>query len=214
MKCLVWDCNGKVVSEMKLPEALSSAVVRKDIMHDVVRYQLDKRRSGTHQTKTEGVVSGSTRKIYQQKGTGRARHGIIRAAQFRGGGVIFGPQPRSYAHKVNKKVRLLGLCSALSHKISEGSFMLFNNFEFESCKTARFVSLMNMCNVKSAAVIDSACNVNLKKALCNVHTFVYLPVLGLNVYDILRHEKIIFTLAALDELMETRLKELCSRKVG
>lgn len=200
MRSSVLSLAGSVVSEIELPSAIFCTRVRKDVMHQVICWQLAKRRSGTHMTKTEGEVEGSTRKIYQQKGTGRARHGIIRAAQFRGGGVIFGPRPRSYEYKVNKKVRFLGLCSALSHKFAEGALFVLENLDISSCKTTEFIKTMRFCDAKSVVIVDKEISVNVKRASKNVHTFLPLPVLGINVYDIMRHEKIVFTLAALEEL--------------
>ena len=202
MKCSVLNFSGDVVSEIELPDSIFGVPIRKDIMHQVVCWQLAKRRSGTHSTKTEGEVRGSTRKIYQQKGTGRARHGIIRAAQFRGGGVIFGPRPRSYEYKMNKKVVFLGLCSALSYKFINSSIVLVDSLNFDSYKTSDFLKFIKNYNAKSAILVDSVQNNNLRRASANVKDFLSLPIVGLNVYDILHYDKVIFSIDALNKLKD------------
>ena len=120
MKVNVVNLHSKTVGEIDLPDAIFAAPVRSDLMQRTVRWQLAKRQSGTHKTKTVGEISGSTRKPWKQKGTGRARTSSLRSPQFRGGAVIFGPTPRSHAHKLPKKIRRQALCSALSGKHADG----------------------------------------------------------------------------------------------
>jgi large subunit ribosomal protein L4 len=212
MKCSIFNFSGDIVGETDLPERLFGASVRRDILHQVVCWQLSKRRSGTHMTKTRSNVRGSTRKIYQQKGTGRARHGAKKAPLFRGGGVTFGPLPRSYEYKLNKKVRFTGLCSAISLKFEQGHFTLLESLSISSHKTSDFLKSMTSCNlksVKSALFVDENCVecAAAKSASSNLHNFLILPVCGLNVYDVLRYENLVFTVGALTTL-KNRLQRL------
>nr|GMD50928.1 50S ribosomal protein L4-like [Ipomoea batatas] len=178
--------------------------IRKDIIHRVVRWQLAKRQQGTHSTKTISEVSGTGRKPYRQKGTGRARHGTLRGPQFRGGAIMHGPKPRSHAIKLNKKVRRLGLKIALSARAAEGKLMVFEDMELPTHKTKNIVSYaQKMENAKKVLLVDGGpINENLKLATQNIHYFNVLPSIGLNVYSILLHDTLVMSRDAVNRIVE------------
>lgn len=178
--------------------------IRKDIIHRVVRWQLAKRQQGTHSTKTISEVSGTGRKPWNQKGTGRARHGTLRGAQFRGGATMHGPKPRSHAIKLNKKVRRLGLKIALSARAAEGKLMVFDDLEISSHKTKNIVNYFNQLeNTKKLLVVDGGqISEKLKLATQNVHYVNVLPSIGLNVYSILLHDTLVMSRDAVNKIVE------------
>ncbi|KAK0579951.1 hypothetical protein LWI29_033892 [Acer saccharum] len=178
--------------------------IRKDIIHRVVRWQLAKRQQGTHSTKTISEVSGTGRKPWPQKGTGRARHGTLRGPQFRGGAVMHGPKPRSHAIKVNKKVRRLGLKVALTARAAEGKLLVFEDLEIPTHKTKHIVNCYNqMENTKKVLLVDGGpINEKLKLATQNLHYVNVLPSIGLNVYSILLHDTLVMTRDAVNKIVE------------
>ncbi|XP_016435797.1 uncharacterized protein LOC107762007 [Nicotiana tabacum] len=178
--------------------------IRKDIIHRVVRWQLAKRQQGTHSTKTISEVSGTGRKPWRQKGTGRARHGTLRGAQFRGGATMHGPKPRSHAIKLNKKVRRLGLKIALSARAAEGKLMVFEDLEISSHKTKNIVNYFNQLeNTKKLLLVDGGpISEKLKLATQNVHYVNVLPSIGLNVYSILLHDTLVMSRDAVNRIVE------------
>ncbi|CAN4095374.1 unnamed protein product [Withania somnifera] len=178
--------------------------IRKDIIHRVVRWQLAKRQQGTHSTKTISEVSGTGRKPWNQKGTGRARHGTLRGAQFRGGATMHGPKPRSHAIKLNKKVRRLGLKIALSARAAEGKLMVFDDLEISSHKTKNIVNYFNQLkNTKKLLLVDGGpISEKLKLATQNVHYVNVLPSIGLNVYSTLLHDTLVMSRDAVNKIVE------------
>ncbi|XP_039145016.1 50S ribosomal protein L4 isoform X2 [Dioscorea cayenensis subsp. rotundata] len=178
--------------------------IRKDIVHKVVRWQLAKRQQGTHSTKTISEVSGTGRKPYNQKGTGRARHGTLRGPQFRGGATMHGPKPRSHAIKLQKKVRRLGLKIALSARTGEGKLLVFEDLDIPSHKTKNIVNYISqMENTKKVLLVDGGpINDNLKFATGNLHYVNVLPSIGLNVYSILQHDTLVMTQDAVNRIVE------------
>eukprot|EP01018_Ginkgo_biloba_P039083 Gb_04540 [translate_table: standard] len=178
--------------------------IRKDIIHRVVRWQLAKRQQGTHSTKTISEVSGTGKKPYPQKGTGRARHGTLRGPQFRHGATMHGPKPRSHAIKLQKKVRRLGLKIALSARAAEGKLMVFDNLELPSHKTKHIVNYVSQLeNSKKLLLVDGGpINQNLRLATQNLHYANVLPSIGLNVYSILQHDTLVMTLDAVNRIVE------------
>lgn len=178
--------------------------IRKDIIHRVVRWQLAKRQQGTHSTKTISEVSGTGRKPWRQKGTGRARHGSLRGPQFRHGAVMHGPKPRSHEHKLNKKVRRLGLKIALSARAAEGKLLVFDDFELPSHKTKNIVSYVNqMEDSKKLLLVDGGpIDEKLKLATQNLHYVNVLPSIGLNVYSILLHDTLVMSRDAVNKIVE------------
>ncbi|TYK13021.1 50S ribosomal protein L4 [Cucumis melo var. makuwa] len=177
--------------------------IRKDIIHRVVRWQLAKRQQGTHSTKTISEVSGTGRKPWKQKGTGRARHGTLRGPQFRGGATMHGPKPRSHAFKLNKKVRRLGLMIALSARVAEGKLLVFDNLDVTTHKTKNIVKYVNtMENTKKVLLVDGGpINEKLKLATQNLHYVNVLPSIGLNVYSILLHDTLVMSRDAVERIV-------------
>lgn len=204
VEAVLKNWENKEVGKVKLSADIFSQENRSDILHRVVQWQLAKRRLGCHQTKERNEVSGSTRKIYRQKGTGQARHGSIKAPIFIGGGITFGPHVRSHGYSLNKKVRTLGLKVALSLKCSEKSIIFLDSVKLDSYKTSGLEEKLKGFGVKSALIIDGELDQNLVSAAGNIVNIDVLPVAGLNVYDILRHQTIIVSKEAVDAI-EKRL---------
>ena len=203
MKIDVIDLSNTKVSEIELNDSIFGAEVRADIMARVVKWQLAKRRSGNHKAKTRAEVKHTTKKPFKQKGTGRARQGMLSVSQMRGGGVVFGPVVRSHAHDLPKKVRVLGLKSAISSKIQEGKFLVLDNLNLEDHKTSKLLKCLNVLGLKSALFIDSKSSIDkFKMASSNIVHIDALPQIGLNVYDILKHENLVFTKQGIEELTE------------
>ena len=196
--------NGSA-GEIELPEALFAAQPRPDIMARVVYWQLAKRRAGTHKVKGMGEVSGTTKKPYRQKGTGRARQGSLRSPQFRGGAVIFGPVVRSHEFGLQKKVRRLGLKTALSAKQAQGKLVVVDEANLDEPKTKALRSRFAALGWSSVLIIDGAVNANFARAARNLPKVDVLPEQGANVYDILRRDTLVLTRAAVQQL-EARLK--------
>ena len=190
----------------ELPDDIFGTEPRKDIMARVVHWQLSKRRSGNHKVKGLSEVSGTTKKPYKQKGTGRARQGSLRSAQFRGGGVIFGPVVRSHAHDLPKKVRALALKVALSAKVAEGKLVILEKAAVASPKTKELLARLTKLNLANALFIDGVeLDLNFALASRNLPHVDVLPSQGANVYDILRRDTLVLTKDAVLAL-EARLK--------
>ena len=189
--------------EIELPEALFGATPRADIMARVVHWQLAKRRAGTHKAKGMGEVSGTTKKPYRQKGTGNARQGSLRSPQFRKGGVVHGPVVRDHGYSLNKKVRRLGLISALSQKAAEGKLVVLENAALGSdAKTSAMAAKVKALGWKSVLVVDVAADENFARCVRNLPKVQVLPTIGANVYDILNHEVLAVTRAGVEALKE------------
>lgn len=206
MKLDVINLDKKSVGSLDVADAIFGAEVRGDILQRVVRWQLAKRQAGTHKTKIVSDVSGTTKKPFKQKGTGGARQGSLRSAQMRGGGIIFGPVVRSHAHSLPKKIRLLGLKSALSSKAKEGKLVIIEGTESKKGKTKDFAASLKKLGWTSALIIDGAVvDEAFARAARNVKGIDVLPSQGANVYDILRRDTLVLTKAAVEKL-EERLK--------
>ncbi len=193
--------NGSAGSA-ELPDALFAAQPRRDIIARVIQWQLAKRRAGTHKTKGMGEVSGTTRKPYKQKGTGNARQGSLRAPQFRTGGVVHGPVVRSHAFDLPKKVRRLGLISALSLKQAEGKLIVLDSVGGGTGKTKDLVVKMRALGWTSALVVDHTVDAAFLRASANIVGLDVLPTIGANVYDIIRHDMLVVTTAGVEGLRE------------
>ncbi|MFN7710135.1 MAG: 50S ribosomal protein L4 [Holosporales bacterium] len=205
MKIEVKNLENKKVGELELPAALFGLPVRRDILARMVNWQLAKRRAGTHKTKGISDISGTTKKPWRQKGTGRARQGSLRSPQFRGGAVIFGPVVRSHEHDLPKKVRRLALKTALSAKFAEGKLVVVEGLESKTNRTKDMVATLASMGLNNALFIDGhEVNENFALASRNVHTIDVLPQQGANVYDILRRDTLVMTKAAI-ECLEQRL---------
>ena len=189
----VYNLSGESVSNIDLPDDVFNVDRYDHLLHEMVRYSQAHRRQGTAATKTRSAVRGGGRKIYRQKGTGRARHGGSRAPQFRGGGVAHGPQPRSYVFKLNKKVRRNAMKSALTRRATSGSVLVFENLDLPEIKTKAIAQLLGKLGVKSALVITSDVNDRMLRSARNIPYVKVLPEAGLNVEDILRHSHLLLT---------------------
>ena len=186
---------------IELPDELFAVAPRADIMARVVHYQLSKRRAGTHRAKGMGEVSGTTKKPYKQKGTGNARQGSLRAPQFRTGGVVHGPVVRDHGYDLPKKVRRLGLISALSQKHADGKLVVLDTATAVG-KTKELAAKLKALGWKSALIIDSAVDAGFLRASRNIVGVDVLPTVGANVYDILQHDVLAVTAAGVEGLKE------------
>jgi large subunit ribosomal protein L4 len=203
MKADVMTLDASAAGSVELKDELFALEPRADILQRMVRYQLSKRQAGTHKAKQRGEVNGPNKKIYKQKGTGQARHGNDKPPQFRGGGRAFGPVPRSHAHDLPKKVRVLALKHALSSKAKTNALIVLDKAELEEPKTAQLRGKFDGLGLSNALIIDGATlQDNFALAARNIPNVDVLPVQGINVYDILRREKLVLTRAALEALEE------------
>lgn len=187
----------------ELPEELFGAAPRADIMARVVHWQLAKRRAGTHKAKGMGEVQGTTKKPYRQKGTGSARQGSLRSPQFRKGGVVHGPVVRDHGYSLPKKVRRLGLISALSQKAKDGKLVVLDAATAAAdAKTKAMAAQVKALGWSSALVVDAAVDDNFARVLRNIPGMDALPTAGANVYDILNHDVLVVTRAGVEALKE------------
>jgi large subunit ribosomal protein L4 len=206
MKLKVHSLDNKEVGDIDLADEVFGVPVRNDILARVVNWQLAKRRAGTHKTKGISDISGTTKKPYKQKGTGRARQGSLRSPQFRGGAVIFGPVVRSHEFGLQKKVRKLGLKTALSAKQAEGKLVVIDAASVTEAKTKALRAQFETLGWQSVLIIDGvAVDEGFAKAARNLPKVDVLPSQGANVYDILRRDTLVLTRAAVEQL-EARLK--------
>ena len=203
MEVAVTTLDRQDAGTVELNPAVFGQPLRRDVLHDVVRWQLAKRRQGTHQAKTRGEIKATTRKMYKQKGTGRARHGAATATQFRGGAKPFGPKPRDHAIGLPKKVRRLGLKIALSSKLADGKLVVLDQAILHEPKTKQLAERVRAFGWSSALLVDGPeFDANLARAARNLVGVQLLPTIGANVYDILRRDVLVLTKAAVRQLEE------------
>lgn len=206
MKLDITTLEGKKSGSVELNEAIFGLEPRADLLSRCVRWQLAKRQAGTHAVKNRSLIDRTTKKVYKQKGTGGARHGAASAPQFRGGGRAFGPVVRSHAHDLPKKVRALALKHALSSKAKGSSIVIVDDVTLTEPKTKALVERFGKLGLANALIIGGAeIEANFQRAAQNIPNIDVLPVQGINVYDILRREKLVLTKAAVDAL-EARFK--------
>ncbi|MEY4576933.1 MAG: hypothetical protein RL701_1636, partial [Pseudomonadota bacterium] len=192
-----YNLRREEAGEIELADDVFAAEVNEALIYDIVKAQLASRRAGTAKTKGRAEVRGSSRKLYKQKGTGRARHGSIRAQQYVGGGKAHGPQPRSYAYRPTRKMRLGALKSALSLKLQEGQLTIVDDFQLQEAKTKGLAQVLTVLNVGAGALlVDVGVNDNLRLSARNLPNSQFLPPEGVNVYDLLRHEHLVLTRGA------------------
>lgn len=204
-KMVVVSQTGKELKEITLADTVFGIEPNQQCIFDAIIMQRASMRQGTHDTKTRKEVRGGGRKPWRQKGTGRARQGSIRAAQWRGGGTVFGPTPRSYSYKLNKKVRRLALKSVLSEKVLENAMSVVDKFELEAPKTKAFNQIIADINApkKTLFVVSEGEDFeNAFLSMRNIPTMMMLTADGLNVYDIVNANKIVFTEAAVKDVEE------------
>ncbi|MEE9239864.1 MAG: 50S ribosomal protein L4 [bacterium] len=197
----VLDLEGKVVEKIDLPSSVFDGKVKLHLIHQMVKYQLAKRRAGTHSTLTRKEVSGSGNKPWRQKGTGRARSGDVKSPIWRHGGTTFGPKPRSHAHKMPKKMRRGALRSALNLKMKEGKLKVISDFELAEPKTKLMIDALKKLEAEGKTLmVSEAEQSNFLTALKNIPRAKPLRVEGLNVYDIMWHENLLCTKGALEAI--------------
>lgn len=202
---IVFDQEKKEVGKMDLAPEVFEVEVRPELLHLVVRSQLAARRSGTHKVKGRGDVRGGGKKPWRQKGTGRARAGTIRSPLWRGGAVIFGPTPRSYAFKVNKKVRRLALKMALSSRLSEDKLMVVKSISMPEVKTKLFVGVAEKLGLKKVLIISKDLDNNLALSARNIPWVKVVEAEKLNVYDVMKYPQLVLLESAAEDIQE-RLK--------
>lgn len=207
MKIEVNSLDNKKIKDIDLDKHIFGLELKEEIIYRMVRYQLAKRRSGNHKTKGISEISGTTKKPFKQKGTGNARQGSKRSPQMRGGAVIFGPQVRSHAHKLPKKIKQLALKMAISKKIKDGKLKILNELKMSKPKTNLFRSKLAGLKLDSALFIDGKeIDNNFLLASKNVPKIDILPVAGINVYDILKRDYLVLSENAVNGIKE-RFKE-------
>jgi large subunit ribosomal protein L4 len=187
----VLNSKGEKVSQVELSDEIFNIPVTPSVLHDVVTMQLASRRAGSASVKRRGDVRGSTKKLFRQKGTGRARRGDIKSPVLRGGGVVFGPSPKSYAYNVPKKVRRLALKMALSSKLQENELTVVDQLELDRIKTKAFAEVIRTLDKSNVLLVTEAADEKLMLSSRNLPHVKVIRVEGLNVYDILKYKDII-----------------------
>ena len=198
----VKNIKNEKVGEIELNDQIFNLEVKEYLLHDVVRMQRAAKRAGTASTKTRSEVRGSSAKPWRQKGTGRARSGTRQSPVWRGGGVVFGPKPRDYSFKLNRKVKQQAVAMAMSARLQEGNLVVLDGFTLEQIKTKDFVNVMNTLELETALIVINEPNDNLTKSSRNVNGFKVMNTEGLNVYDILLHKKLVLLQPAISSLEE------------
>ena len=198
----VKNIKNEKVGEVELNDQVFNREVKTFVLHDVVRQQRAARRAGTASTKTRKDVRGSGAKPWRQKGTGRARAGTRKSPIWRGGGTTFGPKPRDFSFKLNRKVKQQAVAMALSARYQEGNLVILDDFTMEAIKTKEFVSIMELLELNNALIVVDAENEELSKSSRNVPGYKVMKTDGVNVYDILLHEKLVLLQPAIERLEE------------
>jgi large subunit ribosomal protein L4 len=197
----IMDLTSAEVGEIELADAVFGVALNEPLIHEAVRSFLANRRAGTSATKTRGDVSGSGRKLWKQKGTGRARIASLRSPLWKGGGNAHGPQPRDWSYSLPKKMRKRAICSALSERLREGNLIIVDEWKFEQGKTKEFISTLG--NLKlggKTLIVDSLKNTKLILASRNVQSAKVVNSFGLNVYDLVNYQKLVLTPRTVEEL--------------
>ena len=198
----VYNLKKEKVAEVQLREEVFNVPVKKHLLHQVVVSQLSNKRAGTASTKSRSLVKSSGSKLYRQKGTGRARAGAASSPTRRGGGVAFGPSPRTYTQKVNKKVKRLAICMALSDKAMNDHLILVDDFSLPEIKTKNFLEIMDKFEVGKALIVTQDKKENLERSSKNVPGVKVLRCDGINVYDILKYDHLFLEQSALGKIEE------------
>jgi large subunit ribosomal protein L4 len=205
----IFNLKRDKVGSIDLPDAVFGVEVRENLMHEVVTAQLASKRAGTHAAKERAAVRGSTHKIYKQKGTGRARHGGIRAPNFVGGGRAHPPKPQDFSRRAPRRVRLAALKSALSLLVKEGRLTVVENLELEAIKTKALSGILEVLKPEQrrTLVVDGKDNEKLRLSIRNLAQNLFLPPEGVNVYDLLRHDHLVVSKQAIEQLTARCSKE-------
>ncbi|OCS88001.1 50S ribosomal protein L4 [Caryophanon tenue] len=202
-KVSVLSQTGASVGEIELNDAIFGIEPNEAVLFDAVIAQRASLRQGNHKVKNRSEVAGGGRKPWRQKGTGRARQGSIRSPQWRGGGIVFGPTPRSYAYKLPKKVRRLAIKSALSAKVLEQKLVVLDALTFEAPKTKAFVEVLKALSIeKKALFVTAELDENVVKSANNIQGVTVVSATGINVLDLVGHDTVVFTKAAVEKVEE------------
>src|SRR2546426_11980489 len=199
----VKNLKSEEIGELELSDEVFGAPLNKALIYSAVRCYLANQRAGTSATKTRGNVSGSGKKLWKQKGTGRARIASLRSPLWKGGGNVHGPQPRDWSYNLPRKMKQGALRSALSERLREGNVVVLDEWQLEQPKTKDFISLLGGLKLEGRTlIVDSLENTNLMLASRNVKRTKIVNSYGLNIYDLLYHDKLVLTRAAAEELAE------------
>jgi large subunit ribosomal protein L4 len=197
----IQDLTNTDVGEIELADSVFGVALNEPLIHEAVRSFLANRRAGTSATKTRGDVSGSGRKLWKQKGTGRARIASLRSPLWKGGGNAHGPQPRDWSYSLPKKMRKRAICSALSERLREGNLIIVDEWKFDEPKTKAFIGTLGSLKLAGKTlIVDSLKNTKLMLASRNVQTAKVVNSYGLNIYDLVNHQKLVLTPRTVEEL--------------
>jgi large subunit ribosomal protein L4 len=199
-KADVKNTSGKSVGSIDLDDAVFGAEIHEHLLWEVVKWQLAKRRAGTASTKRLGEVRGSSKKVWKQKGTGQARQGSRQSPHFVGGASVFGPKPRSYEYKMPRQAKKLALRSVLSLRAKENNIIVVDNFSTDGKTKTVAAALAALATGNKALIVDAKDNTNLVRGAKNLAASQWIAPEGVNVYDVLRHEKLVLTKAAVESL--------------
>ncbi|MDY0291327.1 MAG: 50S ribosomal protein L4 [Desulfuromonadaceae bacterium] len=199
-KVTVYDMQKNPLSEREISDSVFDTQVKGYLIHDVVRSQLAARRQGTAATKSRGMVAGGGRKPFKQKGTGNARQGTIRSPLCVGGGVVFGPAPRDYRFKLNKKVKRSALCSALSARFQSNEMLVLSELKLDKISTKDFAQILSKLELENALVVIGSANPEVELSARNLHNIKVLRAEGINVYDVMKYRNLVLTEGAVEAL--------------
>ncbi len=199
-KVTVYDMQKNPLSEREISDSVFDTQVKGYLIHDVVRSQLAARRQGTAATKSRGMVAGGGRKPFKQKGTGNARQGTIRSPLCVGGGVVFGPSPRDYGFKLNKKVKKSALCSALSARFQGNEILVLSELKLDKISTKDFAQILSKLELENALVVIGSANPEVELSARNLHNIKVLRAEGINVYDVMKYRNLVLTEGAVEAL--------------
>jgi large subunit ribosomal protein L4 len=197
----IMNLTSAEVGEIELADTVFGVALNEPLIHEAVRSFLANRRAGTSATKTRGDVSGSGRKLWKQKGTGRARIASLRSPLWKGGGNAHGPQPRDWSYNLPKKMRKRAICSALSERLREGNLIIVDEWKFDEAKTRTFINTLGTLKLSGKTlIVDSLKNTNLMLASRNVQTAKVVNSFGVNIYDLVNYQRLVLTPATVEEL--------------
>ena len=204
LKIKVYDLDNKEVEDLSVPSSIFDVELKADIVAKVVNWQLSNKRQGSHKVKERNEISGSTAKIYRQKGTGRARHGSKKVVQFKGGGVVHGPRVRTHNKKIPAKVKKQAIRILLSSKLKDGNLKIINKLEAKNIKTKSMIQKFNKLGLSSATFIDEdSINKNFLLSIRNIKNIDFLSIKGLNAVQILKRDTLVVSLAAIKKVVES-----------
>ena len=204
LKIKVYDLDNKEVEDFNVPSSIFDVEIKTDIVAKVVNWQLSNKRQGSHKVKERNEISGSTAKIYRQKGTGRARHGSKKVVQFKGGGVVHGPRVRTHNKKIPAKVKKQAIRILLSSKLKDGNLKVISKLESKNIKTKSMIQKFNKLGFSSATFVDEdSVNKNFLLSIRNIKNIDFLSIKGLNAVQILKRDTLVVSLSAIKKVVES-----------